>query len=134
MSARTHLLAAIAALSLVAVSSAQGSNWFEVRGGAWNPSPETASLLQAAFPSEIERLAGKRVKEFQPWPEYRFQFQGQESGSEHFIFISALCSVDDGRDLTEHFIVVLDGGPCYFQVKYDSSTHRFYDLVINGVA
>jgi hypothetical protein len=134
MSARTYFLAAVAALSLVAVSNAQGSNWFEVRGGAWDPNPETASQLQAAFPSEIERLAGKRVGDFQPWPEYRFQFQGQERGSEHFIFVSALCSVDDAWDLTERFIVVFDGGACYFQVKYDPNTHQFYDLVINGVA
>jgi hypothetical protein len=34
----------------------------------------------------------------------------------------------------ENFIFVADGGACYFQFKFDTSTGEFFDLIVNGEA
>ena len=38
------------------------------------------------------------------------------------------------KDWTRKPIVVEDGGDCYFRIEYDSQTHTFSHLEINGEA
>lgn len=49
------------------------------------------------------------------------------------IFINALCSVQQGDpEWRKHLVIVVDGGPCYWQAFYDPTTQKFSDLTING--
>ena len=134
MSARTATLVSVFSCFVAATCHAQASNWFEVRGGAWSPSPDVTLHLQAEIESAVAGLAGSRFERFRPWQEYKFQFQGQENDSGRFVSISALCSVDESQDLTKRFLPVLDGGTCFFEVRYDPESRRFYDLVVHGEA
>ena len=120
--------------TIAAACHAQDPAWFKVRGGAWDPDPEVISRLQAELEPAISKLAGDKFKRFRPWHEYKFQFQGQRNDSGQYILIGALCSAMDSRDLTEGFVVVLDGGTCFFEVKYDPKSQRFYDLTVHGEA
>jgi len=134
MSAPTSTAMLVLSCTIAAASHAQNPAWFQVRGGDWNPDPEVTSRLQTELEPAVAKLAGDKFERFRPWHEYKFQFQGQRKDSEQFVYISALCSIDDSRDLTEHFVVVLDGGTCFFEVKYDPESQRFYDLGIHGEA
>jgi hypothetical protein len=132
MSANKSALLLVLGCSIAAASLAHNQVWFEVRGGDWQTSPEIASELRTKFEPAIAELAGEKYKHFRPWGEYKFQFQGRHSHSRRYIFISALCSAYDMRDLTKEFVVVLDGGACFFEVKYDPQSQRFYDLTVHG--
>ncbi len=134
MSARTAAAMLVVAYVTAAIANADSATWFQVRGGAWTPSPEVAAQIQAELKPAVAELAGDKFKRFQPWQSYKFQFQGQQINSDRFVFISALCTIDDSRDLTDDFVVVLDGGSCFFEVKYDPKSQRFYDLNVHGDA
>jgi hypothetical protein len=134
MSARTSAVTLVLACSIAAIAHADSLTWFQVRGGDWTLSPEITSQLQSELRPAIAKLAGDRFKRFYPWQQYKFQFQGQQNDSARYVFIGALCNVDDSGDLTETFVVVLDGGTCFFEVKYDPESQGFYDLVVHGEA
>jgi hypothetical protein len=134
MSVRTATVVSAFGCIVAAICHAQASNWFEVRGGAWSPRPDVSLRIRAELQPAIAKLAGSQFERFRPWQEYKFQFQGQESDSGKFVAISALCTVDESQDLTKQFLLVLDGGTCFFEVKYDPKSHRFYDLIVHGEA
>jgi len=134
MSARTATFMLTLGCTIAAACHAQVTSWHEVRGGAWRPSSSDVLRLQDEIEPAIAKLAGSKFGRFRPWQEYQFQFQGQQSDSGPFVSISALCSVNDSQDLTERFVVVLDGGTCFFEVKYDPKSQRFYDLLVHGDA
>ena len=50
------------------------------------------------------------------------------------IYINALCKVSKPELLEEDFIVVFDGGSCFFQITYNFKTDKFYDLQVNSEA
>jgi len=120
--------------NIAVASFAQNSAWFEVRGGDWHPSPEVTLRLQTELEPAIAKLAGNKFERFRPWHEYKFQFQGRRKDSQQYVFISALCNAYEMRDLTEKFVVVFDGGSCFYEVKYDPKSQRFYDLLVHGEA
>ena len=90
--------------------------------------------IRAKIEPAVAGLAGSQFERFRPWQEYKFQFQGQQNDSGQFVSISALCKVDESQDLTKRFLLVLDGGTCFFEVKYDPNSQLFYDLVVHGEA
>jgi len=48
---------------------------------------------------------------------------------------AGLCWPDPkGVNLKNDFVIVLDGGSCFFQLKYDPTMDKFYDAFINGEA
>jgi hypothetical protein len=134
MSASTHLQLFAIGCFLSAAALADDAVWFKVRGGSWEPDAAIVSQLQRDLQPAVARLAGGRFKDFHHWWEYKFQYQGQGADSGLHVLVSALCDLYEDRDLTAQFVVVNDGGPCFFEVKYDPKAQRFYDLVINGVA
>ena len=134
MSANEFSLAFAAGCLITAASLADDAVWFKVRGGSWEPDSAVVSNMQSGLQPAVARLAGSRFRDFPHWWEYKFQYQGQRADTGLHVLINALCDAYEGRDLTAQFVLVNDGGSCFFEVKYDPTNQRFYDLVINGVA
>jgi hypothetical protein len=134
MSVRTSVIALLVGCTIAAATGAGSPAWFLVRGGDWEPDPTITVQLQSGLQPAVATLAGNTFKRFRPWQEYKFQYQGQQSNSSRYVFISATCHSDESWDLTERFVLVLDGGPCYFEIKYDPTLQRFYDLLVHGDA
>lgn len=65
---------------------------------------------------------------------YAFQYQGRENDGHRHIFINAFCKYPENATLHKDMIQVLDGGDCYFTIKFDEKTRIFYELIINGEA
>jgi len=80
-----------------------------------------------------EKVFGRALKK---WNTYRFQYQGQEEKGRKFIYINAFCNLYNpkGVNLEHSFVLVDDGGSCFFDLKYDPAADTFFDAFINGEA
>jgi hypothetical protein len=73
-----------------------------------------------------------------PHPEkYYRQYAGIILDRRRIIYVNALCESagKDGESYwREKFVLVFDGGACFWNVRYDPQTKRFSELMVNGVA
>jgi hypothetical protein len=118
--------------SLLVAALAVGS-WIAVPGGDWNPSEQVVNEIRAGLEKFVQMKATEQKKRMPEWSTYTFQFQGQEKGGQKFVFVNAYCTAPPEYS-TERFVFVLDGGPCFFNVKYDPKLHTFFELGFNGDA
>ena len=90
--------------------------------------------LKAQIESYVKSQAKTQGRELKRWRDYTFQYQGREEKGRNYIFINALCAPTDQERLDKEIIVILDGGSCFFNLKYDPLRKAFFDLFINGEA
>jgi hypothetical protein len=64
---------------------------------------------------------------------YRRQYAGILVNGQRVIYAFFFCD-GDHADWQHEIVLVIDGGSCYFEVKYDVQTGEFYDLSIHGEA
>ena len=120
-------------LSLVLIGySAAGNRWIHVEGGNWIPTPEEFSLIKQHMKAYVSNQAQAKGRQLREWASYTFQYQGQIEKGKEFIFINAFCIKTSGRPLNKLMLFVADGGPCFFNVRYDPETGQFFNLLING--
>jgi hypothetical protein len=134
---KTKILKALIWLALcVAVITTTGAaeRWIKVAGGKWDPSPTMLTDLKAQIESYVKSQAKAQGRELKRWQDYTFQYQAREEKGRKYIFINALCASTDRHTLDKQIIVILDGGSCFFNLKYDPGQKVFFDLIINGEA
>ncbi|KZC22520.1 hypothetical protein RHOFW104T7_00255 [Rhodanobacter thiooxydans] len=119
--------------SLAIVTTFLVGSWFPIAGGTWTPDQDVAAQLRATLQQYVVARASDQHRELQSWSSYSFQYQGRGSADGKFIFINAFCESPDAY-AAKRFVQVLDGGTCYFELKYNPKTKTFYDLGFNGVA
>lgn len=119
-------------LSAVLLAAAVGS-WIPVPGGEWNPPEEMLAQIQSELPSFVKLQATKLKKALPEWSSYTFQYQGQTQDGRRFVFISGFC-IEPPDYVEERFLLVLDGGTCFFNVKYDPEKREFFELGFHGEA
>ena len=119
--------------SLAIATALLVGSWFPMAGGTWTPEQTAAAQLRAALQPYVAAHASDQHRALQPWSSYSFQYQGRGSANGKFIFINAFCSPPDPY-AAKRFVQVLDGGTCYFELKYNPKSKTFYDLGFNGVA
>ncbi len=126
---------AVLALSLApSVNAEPENNWVRVEGGSWVPDAETTSKMKEKiepFVSAQARAIGRQLRE---WKSYTFQYQGRGERGKKFVFINAFCVNDSRWQLNKQMVLVLDGGTCFFNLKYDPEKNQFFELLINGEA
>lgn len=105
--------------------------------GAWQPSAADVAKLEADLPAFLQSAENPWLRTDPPiWerePEYMRQYLGIVENGEKLIYANFFCS-DSGGDWQEEFVLVMDGGDCYFQVKYNPTTGEFFDFSVNGEA
>jgi hypothetical protein len=123
------------ALSLSIFSSLSFSlEWFEVKGEV-TPNNLNINTIE----DKLWKYISKSSYEFHPRKSYIYQYKLLYNGE---LIIHAYCNMTfDGQysffkksDLSKRFLGVLDGGSCYFQLRYDTSSKQFVALSVNGVA
>src|SRR2546425_735 len=112
---------------------AADDRWIMVKG-AWEPAQATVRDLEAQLAPYAKKTAQMQGRKLRNWEEYVFQYQAQEANGRRYILVNALCHVFPKRDLTKEIVLVLDGGSCYFNAKYDPERRQYYELLINGDA
>jgi len=51
-------------------------------------------------------------------------------GGKKIIYGNFFCSEED--NWRQEFVMVIDGGDCYFQVEYDVGSEKLIKLIVNG--
>ena len=108
-------------------------SWLHIPDGSWSPAPEQLSELRNSLEPFVKQQALTQHLQLPKWQNYTFQFQGQVDEGQKIIFVNAFCSspLEQAR---VQFVVVFDGGSCFFQVKYNPNKKLFYQLMFNGEA
>ncbi|MDN4055486.1 hypothetical protein QPK32_20675 [Massilia sp. YIM B02763] len=104
--------------------------WFEVQGGAW----QVPDAMLGDMAAEMRKEAGAQVAP--KLHRYIVQYQGTVAQGVRAIRVSGACTisgVDEAR-LSQEFIIVHDGGKCFFDATYDPEGRRFTAFHYHGYA
>ncbi|MFN8381207.1 MAG: hypothetical protein U0V02_04670 [Anaerolineales bacterium] len=104
----------------------------------WSPTEADIHALESRLPSYLqENKSAFYMTDAPIWEqlnEYNSQYVGIVLEGKKIIYASYLCRNGEDNGWKENFIFVADGGACYFQFKFDTSTGEFFDLLVNGDA
>lgn len=95
----------------------------------WTPGIEDVLSAEAALAEHLEANPDLGVDALET---YARQYVGIGDG-ENVISVNALCAVDD-LDWEDQFIVVADGGSCFWQATVDLPTGEVPSFTVNGEA
>lgn len=95
----------------------------------WTPSGSDVEALERKFPSYLDRFPKLGVDREQ----YNAQYFGITESGQRVIFASYYCK--SLKDLDPRKPVIrLDGGKCYFSIRYHVGSGEFRDLRVNPEA
>ena len=106
--------------------------------GYWTPAEADVRAMEAALVPYLRDVPEDAVGRVAPdlWerlPGYTRQYVGIVEEGRRLVFANVFCDAF-GTDWAVEPIVVLDGGDCFFQVRYDVETGAFSGLIVNGEA
>jgi len=102
--------------------------------GYWTPTESDVVIAESKLLPFLKNAASKdrRISIIlKSIASYKRQYVGIILGGQKQIFINLLCSEAPG-DWTRKEIIVVDGGPCFFNVRFSNRTRTFSHLWING--
>ncbi len=104
----------------------------------WSPTEADVLKIESGLPAYLQENKSAFYMTDEPiWEqldEYNSQYVGIVLDGRKVIYANYLCKSGVYTEWKENFIFVADGGECYFQFKFDTSTSEFYDLFVNGEA
>ena len=67
--------------------------------------------------------------------DYYRQYLAVDLNGKNVIFVNALCRIEpaESDNWRKHFIDTVDGGKCFWKATYDPTTHKFSNLIVNGM-
>lgn len=101
----------------------------------WTPSSEEIARLEVQLMPYLEGLTVPHPKAIAAMlGSYKRQYLGYINGGKKWIYVNSICKTSWTEDGFWHdeLIIVFDGGPCFFTVRYDLSSSQFDQLRING--
>jgi hypothetical protein len=107
-------------------------SWVRVPEGTWTATARQRDEVSSGIQEFVKQQAKEQNLKLPRWSSYSFQYQEQVDGNQKIIFVNAFCIAPPGY-VRQRFVVVLDGGPCFFQVKFDPQTKQFSQLRFNGI-
>jgi hypothetical protein len=100
--------------------------------GYWTPGRDDVLAFEQRLAPYLQQAAPQtypgRLRELNV---YRRQYAGILVNGQRVIFANFFCNAHD-TGWQREIVFVLDGGSCYFEVKYDVETGEFSDLSIHG--
>lgn len=123
----------MAALYVPAIAGAE-VKWFEVLGGSWSPQQSDMVAIEQDLGEYVMQQAAARHLRVKPWQMYTFQYQGQGNANSQEIYINAFCTDFGRKDFNREWLIALDGGTCFFRLKYTPATGTFDGIEFNGEA
>ena len=104
----------------------------EITPPHWTPSFEDIARLERQLKLYLAGEPTPQAKAIGTKPGKR-QYLGYTNDGRRWIFVNSLCEwLTKDRPWRENFIIVFDGGSCFFTVRYDLSNSQFDELRING--
>jgi hypothetical protein len=100
--------------------------------GYWTPGEADIMELEGGLASYVQQEASRDHPDlWQRLPEYKRQYFGLVESGRREIYANFFCDTL-GKDWNRDFVSVLDGGDCFFSVKYDVNTDAFFGLRVQG--
>ena len=100
--------------------------------GYWTPGEADIMELEGGLESYLQQEASRDHPDlWQRLPEYKRQYFGLLESGRREIYANFFRDTL-GKDWKRDFVSVLDGGDCFFSVKYDVNTDAFFDLYVQG--
>ncbi|MCG3141393.1 MAG: hypothetical protein HDKAJFGB_02674 [Anaerolineae bacterium] len=104
--------------------------------GAWTPDAAMIAELETRLPAYLAQrqteFSALKAPIAERLAQYKFQYWGEMQNDKRVIVVNAFCA--DFEDWQTRRVFVLDGGDCFFQLKYDIASGTFFDLQVNGEA
>jgi hypothetical protein len=120
--------------TIIATIALAAGAWIHMAGGAWNPTEKNVASAGLALQPYVTQHASARKLKLPEWSTYSFQYVGTRSRGRNLLYINAFCTADDLRDPSKQWILVFDGGPCFFSAYFDVRKKRFVSVKFNGFA
>ena len=104
----------------------------------FTPSDEDIILskkLSNIYIDSLSRTSKNQILRYSMSKYYR-QYVGYfDNNGDKIILINAFCSKEgSSEELTKKWVMILDGGSCYFKIKINLNKRTCFDLLINGEA
>ncbi|MBI3125908.1 MAG: hypothetical protein HYZ10_16040 [Ignavibacteriales bacterium] len=103
----------------------------------WTPTKSDVEELEKYLPVWISKneldVAKGILKDLK---NYKRQYLGFLENGKRFIYVNAFCKsfYKNDKSWRTHFVFVMDGGSCFFQIIYDCDKKSFSRFLINGIA
>lgn len=105
--------------------------------GDWVPTSKEVLALEEALVTYLTQqqhaFDSSQVPIEERLPTYRRQYWGVIENNTRLIVVNFFCDASH-TEWTEQEVVVLDGGDCFFRVRYDVEAGTFSNLIVNGSA
>jgi hypothetical protein len=101
--------------------------------GLWMPGRADVVSLEIALPAFLQFNAQLFHQDPPIWERlegYKRQYIGIIENGKKVILANFFCQAK-GVDWQKQFVHIQDGGECYFRLKFEVDTRRFFDLVVN---
>lgn len=101
----------------------------------WTPSSDDIARLDGQLRPYLEGVTANQPKALDAKLEsYKRQYLGYTDGGKKWIYVNSICKTGwkEDRFWLDDLVIVFDGGPCFFTVRYDLSSSQFGQLMING--
>ena len=112
------------------------ASWLVQSEGFWTPSDDDIHKLEENLVGYLSQNSSYFISQPPAWErldEYQRQYVGLEREGRQIIYGNFFCDTM-GMDWHETFVVVDDGGDCYFQIEFDVEDEMFIMLIVNGVS
>jgi hypothetical protein len=100
----------------------------------WTPSESDVLMAENELVPFLQKSKDPRVAEIlKTLKTYKRQYAGVILSDQKQIYINVLCETF-ALDWRRRPVVVSDGGPCYFNLRFSTDTKTFSDFYVNGRA
>ena len=101
--------------------------------GYWTPDPDDVRELERHLGAYLKEAGETSPGLISKWSDYKRQYAGIMVDGKRLVFANYFCDAFD-VEWQRDWVFVMDGGDCFFDVKYDAETGEFYELRIHGEA
>jgi hypothetical protein len=102
----------------------------------WTPSEQDVIAIENGLVAYLEQNAERfYVRDIPVWErldDYNRQYVGVIIDNRRIVYANYFC--DSVVDWGKEFVIVMDGGDCFFQFQFDVDTAEFFELQVNGEA
>jgi hypothetical protein len=102
----------------------------------WTPSEQDVIAIENGLVAYLEQNAERfYVRDIPVWErldDYNRQYVGVIIDNRRIVYANYFC--DSVVDWEKEFVIVMDGGDCFFQFQFDVDTAEFFELQVNGEA
>lgn len=122
------------------VSVRENMNWaFGRNYKPWTPEPNDIELAEKLLKECFDKEKSGTVNPFfgKSLDEYNRQFIGAViEGGNRVILVNCFCRSEEKilNKWRDELVLVADGGNCFFHLKVNIDTGRYYGLMVNGYA